>query len=61
MAVTADPSLVGQTSAKLQLVITQTATTIPASGFIKITLPTEVSITSGTLTCSITGDVTLTG
>lgn len=60
--IVSDPSTVGVTDANLK-VETSIITTVPADGYIKVTLPTGnvVSVQSGTLDCSISGDVTQTG
>ncbi|CDW75779.1 UNKNOWN [Stylonychia lemnae] len=57
-AITADPSLVGETLANLY-VQTTIKTQLSANDKIRITLPqqNEVSITQGSLSCSISGDV----
>lgn len=51
----------GETSANLY-VQTTLPNSIPANGFIRVTLPptNEVKVKSGTLQCSIIGDVTQT-
>ena len=58
MSVSCDPLTVGESSATLTLLIMATKTQIPANGFIKITVPSEANLVSGSKVCSITGDVT---